>query len=213
MSSDQTAARLVLALRQSGITNGRMLEAIESVPRHAFAKPGFKALSAEDVHLPLPAGQTVAPPIVTAQILSPVTRSPGSLARERAFLIGAGGGYSAALLARLVGHVTAIDRSAELVAFARHNLSKTGIGNVDVLHADGLSAGALADTSPLIVVMGTLAVLPSEWLERSPGPHLIAAPIGTFEKAELQVWAPGEPVEVSPLASPLLPLRPGLSQA
>lgn len=205
------AARLILALRQNGITNPAVLKAMESIDRGEFAVSELRSLAFEDVHLPLPAGQSIAPPVVTAQILSAADYAdPPS---GRALLVGAGSGYSTALLAGLVAEVVAVERSARLANMARGRLGDLGVSNFLMLHGDGLTG--CPDHGPFthIFAMGTLASVPGAWLSALTEDGILIAPVGDIENSELQVWRKGVRVACQPLLSPMLPLRQGIAKA
>lgn len=205
------AARLILALRQNGVTNPAVLKAMEGIDRGEFASTQLRSLAYDDVHLPLPAGQTIAPPLVTAQILAAAdyTDPPSG----RALLIGAGSGYSTAVLAGLVEEVVSVERSARLANMAEGRLGDLGVSNVVVLQGDGLSG--CPDHGPFthIFAMGTLASVPEALRSALTRDGILIAPVGNFETAELQVWREGRCVAREPLLSPLLPLRDGIAKA
>ncbi|MEM9738351.1 MAG: protein-L-isoaspartate O-methyltransferase [Pseudomonadota bacterium] len=205
------AARLILSLRQSGITHPGVLKAMESIDRASFAPGDLSDLAFEDVHLPLPAGQTIAPPLVTAQILA--AADFGDRPHGRALLIGAGSGFSSALLSGLVEEVVAAERSAKLAHMASAGLSDLGVLNVRVLHADGLSGCLAHGPYSHILAMGGLAKIPEPLFKSLASGGVIVAPVGTFESLELQVWRQDECVSRAPLLTSLLPLRDGLSKA
>ena len=93
------AARLVLSLRRKGVTDDGVLTALETVDRGVFVAPHLAKMVAEDCALPIPCGQSIPRPIVTAKLLRALQISPGK--EERVLLIGSGSGYTAALLSQI----------------------------------------------------------------------------------------------------------------
>lgn len=205
------AARLILALRQSGITNPAVLKAMETIDRASFAPGEARELAFEDVHLPLPAGQTIAPPVVTAQILAAAKFAERPVGR--ALLIGAGSGYSSALLAGLVEEVVAVERSARLATMADGRLRDLGVANVSVLHADGLTGCPAHGPFDYIFAMGTITEVSDPLLGALNRQGILVAPVGAFEAADLQVWRQAGCQVSVPMLTPLLPLRDGVSKA
>ncbi|MEL6955977.1 MAG: methyltransferase domain-containing protein [Pseudomonadota bacterium] len=205
------AARLILSLRQNGITSPAVLKAMETIDRGSFAAPDYNTLAFEDVHLPLPCGQSIAPPIVTGQILAALDYSDSR--QGRALLIGAGSGYSSALLAPLVEHVVAAERSERLAEMAQQRLSDLGVGNVEVRHADGLTGCPMFGPYDFIIAMGAMTEIPDPVFDALARDGQLTAPVGTVESVELQVWQHGRCTSREPLLSPLLPLRDGLCKA
>ncbi|MET0306909.1 MAG: protein-L-isoaspartate(D-aspartate) O-methyltransferase [Solirubrobacterales bacterium] len=120
-------------LRRRGITDERVLAAMEEVPRHEFVPESQRRRAYADSALPIGEGQTISQPWIVAAICQALELSGG----ERVLEIGAGSGYSAAVLARLAAEVIGIERHASLAAEARRALDRAGAGNVELLVGDG----------------------------------------------------------------------------
>ena len=132
------AARLVLRLRQGGITNTAVLSAMEAIDRGWFSPEGVKDLAWEDMTLPLPCGQSLPPPRIAARMVDALALTEGQ--EGRSLLIGAGSGYTAAILAQISAEVMAVDRYKSLAGLARDHLAANGVSNVRVEQGDGLAA-------------------------------------------------------------------------
>lgn len=129
-------ARLLLHLRQEGITDPDVLAAIEATDRSAFVDdPSLRQLALEDSVLPIPCGQVMLRPSVTAHLVQALRLKPG--AGTRVLLVGLGSGYMAALLSRLAGDVFAAERFRQLAEAGRARFEKLGIHNIRVSHRDG----------------------------------------------------------------------------
>lgn len=102
-------------LRPQGVTDHGVLEAMNAVEREKFVPADVRPLAYVDRSLPLGNGRFLAPPAVLGQLLTQMM----PIAGERALVVGAGTGYSAAVLARIGLDVTAVESSSELVAQAR----------------------------------------------------------------------------------------------
>jgi protein-L-isoaspartate(D-aspartate) O-methyltransferase len=83
---------------------------------------------------------------------------------ETVLEIGAGSGYMAALLSHRARHVTTIEIEAELQELAHNNLHTYGIDNVDVLLGDGARGWASLAPYDVIMISGSLPVVPQEFL-------------------------------------------------
>mgnify|MGYP000864627282 CR=1 FL=1 len=127
---------LLLALRQAGVRDVDVLRAIETVPREIFVPHSLRDIAQRDLPLPIACGQTMEPPGVLAQMLEALQVEP----RHRVMEIGAGSGYSTAVLARLANEVVAFERFRALSVEARARLDRLGIVNAAVHYADGLAA-------------------------------------------------------------------------
>ena len=131
------AARLLLHLRQEGVTDARVLTAMETIDRAAFVDdPDLAPLAFEDAMLPIPCGQVILRPAMTGQLLQALALPEDGSARV--LLVGFGAGYMTALAASLSRHVFAIDRYARLVREGEARLARLGIGNVTLRQSDGL---------------------------------------------------------------------------
>lgn len=178
------AARLVLSLRRNGIVDDAVLSAIETVDRAAFVSEGARPLAREDVALPIPCGQSIPKPLVTAQLLQALALTPGE--SNRVLLVGAGSGYTATLLAQLSRHVYAVERFRSLAETARTRLSDLGVKNVTLRHGDGLSG--LPEHSPFdrILLAGSVTTVPAVLIEQLDK-HGILAGIVVGQKGQLML--------------------------
>ncbi len=102
-------------LRPEGVVGPAVVNAIASVPRENFVPPAARALAYGDRPVPLGGGRALAPAAVTGRLLSELEPRPG----ERALVVGAASGYSAALLEALGLEVTSLESDPALVSMAR----------------------------------------------------------------------------------------------
>jgi protein-L-isoaspartate(D-aspartate) O-methyltransferase len=126
--------RLILELRQKGITDGRVLSAIERTPRADFVDSHLESLSWEDAALPLVEGVEAPPPSESARMLMALDLSEDDVVLE----IGVGSGWQSAVLSRLCARVIGLERRAGLASAARERLRTRAYGLVDIYCADGL---------------------------------------------------------------------------
>ncbi|HOZ29184.1 MAG TPA: protein-L-isoaspartate(D-aspartate) O-methyltransferase, partial [Hyphomonadaceae bacterium] len=133
------AARLVLALRQSGVTDHRVTEALEKTPRETFVPRPFADAAWENVELPIDCGQTMTRPVTVGVMLQAL----GAQREHTVLEIGTGSGYGAAVLSRLARRVYSIDRYRTLVDRARTTIEALGVSSrVELRLADGLMGWA-----------------------------------------------------------------------
>src|SRR5262249_1506163 len=112
--------RLVMELRASGVTDTRVLAAIERVPREAFAPPQFRDQAYETTALPIGQGQPLSQPSVVAMMSQALDIAP----RMKVLEIGTGSGYQTAILAKLARRVYTIERHKPLLVDAEARLRK-----------------------------------------------------------------------------------------
>ena len=120
-------------LRARDITDGRVLDAMATVPRELFVPAHMRAEAYMDGPLPIGEGQTISQPYVVADMAQALELKPG----DRVLEIGTGSGYGAAVLACLAENVVTIERYESLATRAREALAAAGIDNVTVITGDG----------------------------------------------------------------------------
>ena len=134
MTSQGTRDRLVRRLRDHGICNEKILQAIATTPRHEFVDEALSSRAYEDTALPIGQSQTISQPWVVARMTEAVMEC-GKL--ENVLEVGTGSGYQAAILAALVPEVFTVERIEELLRLARRRFHKLGLNNIYTRYADG----------------------------------------------------------------------------
>ena len=125
MVDEQIAAR--------GVRSDLVLDAMRKVPRERFVREDLREFAYEDSPLPIAANQTISQPYIVAFMIEGLALEGG----EKVLEIGAGSGYSAAVLAQVAGQVYTIERIGELAVHAAEVVAELGYDNVEVIHADG----------------------------------------------------------------------------
>ncbi len=138
MTSQRTRARMVERLREQGIDDEGVLEAMAAVPRHLFVDEALQSRAYEDTALPIGLGQTISQPYVVARMIQELRRAPsGRRALGKVLEVGTGCGYQAAVLATLAAEVYSIERIRELHERARANLRALRLANLRLAYGDG----------------------------------------------------------------------------
>lgn len=114
MNLDPRMGRLILELRQGGVTDARVLAAIEKLPRSIFLAGPFKDRWDENLALPIGYHQTVSQPLIVGLMIQALEVSD----RHKVLEIGTGSGYQAAVLSKVARRVYTIERHKELMATA-----------------------------------------------------------------------------------------------
>lgn len=158
--------RFLFALRSKGVTDARVLNAMEEVDRGAFVKGLFHERAYEDMPLPITCGQTISQPSVVGLMTQALEVSP----RDKVLEVGCGSGYQAAILSRLARRIYTVDRHKRLVTEARAAFEALGFANITAFTADG--SHGLPDQAPFDRILVTAAA------EDPPGPLLAQLRIG-----------------------------------
>ncbi len=203
------SARLLLMLRRNGVTDSEILNVIESTDRAQFVSPELADLAFENCALPIGCGQTLPSPLVAGQMLQGLQLRDGE--SHRVLIVGAGSGYLPALAAGRVGHIVATERYQRLARRARENLAVLGIGNVEMIHADGLSGCRAHGPYDRILVAGAIERPKPELFDALAEDGLIAAPFTAAGGSELRRFAVPGTFEATPLARALPRLSEGLA--
>lgn len=164
--------QFLFALRSRGVTDARVLTAMERIDRAHFVKGLFADKVYTDVPLPIASGQTISQPSVVGLMTQALDVSP----RDKVLEVGTGSGYQAAILSVLARRVYTIDRFKRLVADARAIFEEEGLHNITAITGDGsfgypeqapfdrilVTAAAEDPPSPLLAQLrvGGIMVLP-----------------------------------------------------
>ncbi|MHA6719488.1 protein-L-isoaspartate O-methyltransferase family protein [Sphingomonas sp. RS6] len=160
-------AMVASQLRTSAVNDPRVVEAMSLVPREVFLPTEQRGIAYRDALLPLGGGRFHNTPLATGRLLTESQITPD----DHVLLVGAAGGYAAAVLARLAGSVVALEEADALVAIARGGLA--GISNVELVQGS-LAAGWQARAPyDLIVIDGAVEQVPEALIAQvKPGGRL-----------------------------------------
>lgn len=178
------AARLILTLRQEGITDPDVLRAIETVPRSMFIEPDLVDLAYEDCVLPIGCGQTLERPSVVAAMLQALELGP--VRDGRVLIVGVGSGYTTALVMELASYVAGIERYRRLTDRSVKNLVRAGVDSVQVKHGDGLEGWRSVGPFDRILLTGSVENVPDILLGQLAKGGFCVAPVIKDGVCELQ---------------------------
>lgn len=167
---DNAAAELkmqfMFALRSKGVTDQRVLTAMETIDRAPFVRGIFSERAYDDTPLPIACGQTISQPSVVGLMTQALNVQP----RDKVLEVGTGSGYQAAILSQLARRVYTIDRHRRLVREARAVFEAMDLANITTLSGDG--SFGLPDQAPFDRIIITAAA------EDPPGPLLAQLKVG-----------------------------------
>jgi protein-L-isoaspartate(D-aspartate) O-methyltransferase len=192
---DPTAARQFMVdsqLRDRGISDPRVLEAMLRVPRHEFVPGPYRAQAYEDHPLPIGDSQTISQPYIVAVMLESLQLKPSDKVLE----IGTGSGYVTALLAELSAEVFSIERHPDLAEKARDLLSSLGYRNIQVRAGDGTLGLPVAAPFDAIMVSAAAPEVPQALIAQLSDQGQMIIPVGTSDSQQLQFirMVNGEPL-------------------
>ena len=158
--------QFLYALRSKGVTDARVLTAMERIDRADFLRGIFAERAYEDMPLPISCGQTISQPSVVGLM----TQALQVTSRDKVLEVGTGSGYQAAILSQLARRVYTIDRFRRLVADAKSVFDRLDLTNVISFAGDG--SFGLPDHAPFDRILCTAAA------EDPPGPLLAQLRVG-----------------------------------
>ena len=173
---------LIKIMKSTGYLKDHKVElAIRKNPRNEFVPKSLQDKAYKDIPLPLMKKQTISQP----SVVSRMTELLNVLEGQKILEIGSGSGWQSAILSFLIGNgkVFSIDRHPELVKFAKENLGKLGIKNVNVILGDG-SLG-LSKESPFdrIIITAACKKVPPPLFEQLSINGLLIAPVGKYPQS------------------------------
>jgi|SRR6185436_15494021 len=174
-----------LQIRQRGITEPRVLAAMEAVPRHLFVPAPQRTSAYSDTPLPIGQGQTISQPYMVARMTELLGVGPGAKVLE----IGTGSGYQSAVLSEVVGpkgSVYTIEIVALLGIQARRTLEEQGYRNVHFRIGDGYQGWREEAPFDAIIVTAAPPEVPKPLLDQLKVGGRIVLPLGEVWQ-ELQV--------------------------
>ena len=172
--NDDRAGRLILGLRQQGVTDPRVLAAMESIDRAVFVHEKFLDQAWEDQALPIDCAQTISQPYIVGLMTQALDVQP----RHRVLEIGTGSGYQAAVLSRLARYVYSIERYRSLLTEAESRLKALKIDNVITQHGDGGLGWPQQAPFDRIMVTAASPGEPTELLHQLKPGGVLVCPVG-----------------------------------
>ena len=156
----------------------KIIEAFRKIPRHFFVPGEFIEHAYDDIPLPTYAGQTISQPYTIAFMTEQLEPKSG----EKILEIGSGSGYQAALLGFCVapkGKVITIELEKELVEFAKKNLKKVNIKNVEVIQDDGKLGYSKEAPYDKAIITAAAAKIPEKVIEQLKVGGRLVAPVNS----------------------------------
>ena len=174
MRPDSGRIRLVLDLRKGGITDTRVLAAMEQVPREMFVPETFRDRAYDATALPIGHHQTVSEPLIVAQM----TQALEAGERHKVLEIGTGSGYQATVLARLCRRLYTIERHADLLQAAEERFARLRLTNITSQVGDGSLGWPRQAPFDRIMVTAAATAVPETLVSQLAVGGVMVVPVG-----------------------------------
>jgi len=162
-------------IRARGVSDPRVLAAMEKIPRHLFVPSSVRGCAHADEPLPIGDGQTISQPYIVAYM----TEALGLLGSEKVLEVGTGSGYQTAVLAELVDEVFTVEIVERLSQRARSILDGLGYANIHYRVGDGSEGWPEAAPFDAVMVTAAAAVIPKTLEDQLVVGGRMIVPVGT----------------------------------
>jgi len=173
VTTDPRKIQLIMALRNQGVRDMRVLEAIERVPRELFVNDTFADQAYADQALPIACGQTISQPYIVGFMTDRLQVNE----RHKVLEIGTGSGYQAAILSQLCRRVYTIERYRTLAQEAEARFKQLKLTNITQLTADGSKGWPKQAPFERIIVTAAAKQVPQALLDQLAVGGIMIAPI------------------------------------
>ena len=184
MSTESRKIRLVMDLRNAGVTDTRVLAAIERIPRETFVEEAFLDQAYANQALPINCGQTISQPLVVGLMTQALELGD----RQKVLEVGTGSGYQTAILSKLARRVYTIERHRDLMADAEQRLKALKFHNITTMVGDGYKGwGAQAPFDRILVTAAARIVPPDLVAQLSDEGGIMVLPVGDSSGLQQEV--------------------------
>jgi protein-L-isoaspartate(D-aspartate) O-methyltransferase len=172
MNLEQARANMVeQQIRTWEVLDQDVLDLLYTVPREEFVPQGCRNLAFTDMEVPIGEGERMWAPKMEARVLQELALRRS----DRVLEVGTGSGYLTALLAHRAAHVYSVEIRPALAEFGRANIARHGVENVTLEIGDAARGYARWAPYDVVVLTGSVPVLPRALLESlAPGGRLFA---------------------------------------
>ena len=176
LNSERMRTVMIERLLAHGITNDRVLAAMQLVPRHAFVDGALASRAYDDAALPIGHSQTISQPWVVARMISIAAEVPGA---QKVLEVGTGCGYQAAVMAQVFSQVYSIERIRALYDMAREHLRALKLARIRLNYGDGMAGLPAAAPFDAIVVAAAGLKIPQALMNQLAVGGVLVAPEGS----------------------------------
>ncbi len=162
--------KLIEILREKGITDNNVLEAINNIPRHFFLDSAFDEIAYEDRAFPIGDGQTISQPYTVAYQSQLLQVKPFDKILE----IGTGSIYQASVLAEMGANVFTIERQKNLYEKTKQFFFKSKYPNLKFFYGDGFEGLPTYGPFDKVIITAAAPFIPPKLIEQlKPGGKMV----------------------------------------
>ena len=209
--SESVRKAMVARVAKQGVSDSKVLAAMEAVPRHLFVQPAMSSQAYIDASLPIGHHQTISQPYIVARMIEVMRDNGNGGVLNNVLEIGTGCGYQAAVLSLVAKDVYSIERIKPLHELAKTNLRPLRIANIRLHYGDGMLG--LPQVAPFdgIILAAAGMEVPQALLDQMAIGGRLVAPVGDRHQVLQLIERTGQYDWRSSTLEPchFVPLRPG----
>lgn len=179
-AGEEAFLSLVLRLRAKGVEGSKVLAALEKTPRQQFIAPAYAPLALGNCVIPIPCGEYIERLDEQIALLSALRLEP----KHRVLEIGTGSGFTAAVMARLAGRVTTVERYKTLCDEARQRFRALGLDNIISRQMDGAQGAVGGGPFDRIVLWPACCDMPQVFMDMLASGGMLIAPVGVGDEPQ-----------------------------
>jgi len=184
MNFEEKNRKLIEELKREGIKDKKVLDAIKNIPRHLFVKKEHLDEAYGNYPLPIDHEATISQPYTIAFMLENLELKKGQKVLE----LGTGSGWNASLIAYIIypGKVYTTEINPELVKFAKENIKKVKLKNIEVIQAKGIGYKTASPYDRIIVTAASRDI-PKELIEQLKDNGVMLIPVGEYTQKVIKI--------------------------
>lgn len=210
--SDAVRSAMVARVGRQGVSDEKVLAALEAVPRHFFVESALASQAYIDASLPIGHHQTISQPYIVARMIEVMRSNAKGGVLDKVLEIGTGCGYQAAVLSLVAREVYSIERIKALHELAKINLRPLRIANIRLHYGDGMLGLPQAAPFDGIILAAAGMEVPQVLLEQLSIGGRLVAPIGAQQQVLqlIERVSKFEWINTTLEDCHFVPLRPGM---
>ncbi|MEJ0044163.1 MAG: protein-L-isoaspartate(D-aspartate) O-methyltransferase [Rhizomicrobium sp.] len=202
--TDPRQIQLIMELRGQGISDPRVLDAVERTPRDLFVDKPLEYAAYNNTALPIACGQTISQPYVVAYMTQQLDVKPNMRVLE----IGTGSGYQAAVLSPLCRRVYTVERHKLLLEQALARFKALKLHNIATKLGDGYQGWSQQAPFDRILLSCAVETVPPILIEQLKIGGVLVAPVGSVPQSEGE----GRPERISQQLTKMIRNETGVTE-
>lgn len=183
LSVREELASIVLRLRSKGLCDASLITALEQTPRRSFVTAEWVDIAYKNTIIPIECGEYIERLDEQLMVISALNLAK----KHRVLEVGTGSGFTAALMARLAGRITTLERYKQLCDLARQRFHQLKLDNVVLRQMDGSRVVSGSGPFDRVVLWCSISKEPQEFLDLLSSEGTLIAAVGPDDSSQILV--------------------------